>query len=93
MARTGRISSRTDVVLFGVCVLLSLLAMVLPGRLREPVASALRRTLVASSLLALSASAAQAQRDTIFSHADSLRGSLGLARPSSRYAHSDKEAV
>jgi rod shape-determining protein MreC len=50
VARTGRISSRTDVVLFGVCVLLSLLAMVLPLRLREPVASALRRTLVAPLL-------------------------------------------
>lgn len=50
MARTGRISSRTDVVLFGICVLLSLLAMVLPVRLREPVASALRRTLVAPLL-------------------------------------------
>lgn len=50
MARPGRISSRTDVLLFGVCVLLSLLAMVLPVRLREPVASALRRTLVAPLL-------------------------------------------
>lgn len=50
MARTGRISSRTDVVLFGVCILLSLLALVLPIRLREPVASALRRTLVAPLL-------------------------------------------
>ena len=50
MARTGRISSRTDVVLFAVCVFLSLLAMVLSQRLREPVASALRRTLVAPLL-------------------------------------------
>lgn len=50
MARTGRISSRTDVVLFGACVLLSLLAMALPMRLREPVASALRRSLVAPLL-------------------------------------------
>lgn len=50
MARTGRVSSRTDVVLFAVCILLSLLAMVLPIRLREPVASALRRTLVAPLL-------------------------------------------
>ena len=50
MARTGRISSRTDVVLFAVCILLSLLAMVLPVRLREPVASGLRRTLVAPML-------------------------------------------
>jgi rod shape-determining protein MreC len=50
LARTGRISSRTDVVLFGVCVLMSLIAMVLPSRLREPVASTLRRTLVAPLL-------------------------------------------
>jgi rod shape-determining protein MreC len=50
VARTGRISSRTDVVLFAVCVFLSLLAMVLSQRLREPVASALRRTLVAPLL-------------------------------------------
>jgi len=50
VARTGRISSRTDVVLFGACVLLSLVAMVLPTRLREPVASTLRRSLVAPLL-------------------------------------------
>lgn len=50
MARTGRISSRTDVVLFAVCIVLSLLAMALPVRLREPVASVLRRTLVAPLL-------------------------------------------
>ena len=50
MARTGRISSRMDVVLFGACVFLSLLAMFLPIRVREPVASALRRTLVAPLL-------------------------------------------
>jgi len=50
VARTGRISSRTDVVLFSVCVLLSLIAMTLSQRLREPVASALRRTLVAPLL-------------------------------------------
>jgi rod shape-determining protein MreC len=50
VARTGRLSSRTDVVTFGVCVLLSLIAMVLPARLREPVASGLRRSLVAPLL-------------------------------------------
>ncbi|MFI5255898.1 MAG: rod shape-determining protein MreC, partial [Gemmatimonadales bacterium] len=50
MARSGRLSSRSDVLVFGVCVLLSLLAMVLPARLREPVASGLRRTLVAPLL-------------------------------------------
>src|SRR5690242_20511742 len=39
-----------DVVLFGVCILLSLLAMVLPVRLREPIASVMRRSLVAPML-------------------------------------------
>ncbi len=47
MARTARFSARLDVVIFGACVILSLIAMVLPANLREPVASALRRSLVA----------------------------------------------
>jgi rod shape-determining protein MreC len=47
VARTARFSSRVDAVLFGGCVLFSLAAMVLPERLREPVASGLRRSLVA----------------------------------------------
>ena len=47
MARAARFSNRFDLVLFGGCVLLSLVAMVLPPNLREPVASSLRRTLVA----------------------------------------------
>lgn len=50
MARSNRFSSRIDVVIFGACVLLSLVAMVLPARLREPTASVLRRTLVAPLL-------------------------------------------
>ena len=50
MARSARFSSRIDVVLFGACVLLSLVATVLPARLREPVAGALRRSLVAPLL-------------------------------------------
>ena len=50
MARTSRFSSRVDVVIFGACVLLALVATVLPARLREPTASALRRTLVAPLL-------------------------------------------
>ncbi|MEO8563566.1 MAG: rod shape-determining protein MreC [bacterium] len=47
MARTARFSNRLDIVLFGACILLSLMSMVLPPNLREPVAGALRRSLVA----------------------------------------------
>ena len=47
MARTNRFSSRVDALVFGVCVLLSLAATVLPSRMREPTAGVLRRTLVA----------------------------------------------
>ena len=50
MARSNRFSSRLDVIVFGACVLLSLIATVLPARLREPTASVLRRTLVAPLL-------------------------------------------
>jgi rod shape-determining protein MreC len=50
VARSNRFSSRIDVVIFGACVLLSLIATVLPARLREPTASILRRTLVAPLL-------------------------------------------
>ena len=50
MARPSRFSSRVDVVIFGACVVLALVATVLPARLREPTASALRRTLVAPLL-------------------------------------------
>ena len=47
MARTARFSNRLDLVLFGGCILLSLMSMVLPPNMREPVASTLRRSLVA----------------------------------------------
>jgi rod shape-determining protein MreC len=50
VARSNRFSSRIDVVIFGACVLLALIATVLPARLREPTASILRRTLVAPLL-------------------------------------------
>lgn len=50
MARPNRFSSRVDFVIFGACVLLSLIATVLPATLREPTASALRRSLVAPLL-------------------------------------------
>jgi rod shape-determining protein MreC len=47
VARAARFTNRFDIVLFGACILLSLVAMVLPPNLREPVAGALRRSLVA----------------------------------------------
>ena len=47
MARAARFTNRFDIVLFGACILLSLVSMVLPPNLREPVAGALRRSLVA----------------------------------------------
>ena len=47
MARATRFTNRFDLVLFGGCVLLSLVSMVLPPNLREPVAASLRRSLVA----------------------------------------------
>ena len=50
MARPNRFSSRVDVVIFGACVVLSLIATILPARMREPTASLLRRTLVAPLL-------------------------------------------
>jgi rod shape-determining protein MreC len=47
VARTARFSNRLDIVLFGACILLSLMSMVLPPNMREPVAGTLRRSLVA----------------------------------------------
>jgi rod shape-determining protein MreC len=47
VARANRFSSRVDLIVFGACVLLSFICMVMPARLREPTASILRRTLVA----------------------------------------------
>jgi rod shape-determining protein MreC len=47
VARSSRFSGRLDLVLFGACILLSLVAMMLPANLREPVASGMRRTFIA----------------------------------------------
>jgi rod shape-determining protein MreC len=47
VARAARFTNRFDIVLFGACILLSLVSMVLPPNLREPVAGSLRRSLVA----------------------------------------------
>lgn len=47
MARPSRAGTRADVVLLAACAFLSLLALVLPTRHRDPVATGLRRTLLA----------------------------------------------
>ena len=47
MARPAKFTARVDLALFGACVLLSLVSTVLPANLREPLAAALRRSLVA----------------------------------------------
>lgn len=47
MARASRAGTRADVLLLAGCAFLSLLALVLPARHRDPVATALRRTLLA----------------------------------------------
>ncbi len=79
MARSNRLSSRIDVVIFGACVLLSLVATVLPPRLREPTASVLRRTLVAP-LLRLQQSAERWRAAYVSSERAQLRNdTLALA--------------
>lgn len=47
MATASRMGSRVDAVLLSACVALSLVAAVLPANAREPIASALRRSVVA----------------------------------------------
>ena len=50
MARPARFAGRLDLVLFGACVLIALVVMVLPANLREPLAGVMRRTTVAPLL-------------------------------------------
>ena len=47
MARAARFSSRIDVALFIVAVIASLIVIVLPGQMRDPIAESLRRSVVA----------------------------------------------
>ena len=76
MARAPRANSRVDLALLAGCALLSLIAIVIPDDVRQPVASGLRRTLLAP-LVALQSTAehgraAIAQHDAIVASADSL---------------------
>lgn len=47
MARAARLSGRLDTVVFAGCIVLALVASALPTKMRDPVASSLRRTIVA----------------------------------------------
>ena len=47
MARATRLSSRVDFLLFVGCVIVALVALVLPLQMREPLAEVLRRSVVA----------------------------------------------
>ena len=47
MARAARLSGRVDTVVFAGCIVLALVASALPTEMRDPVASSLRRTIVA----------------------------------------------
>src|SRR5438045_353598 len=47
MARAAQLGGRFDVVVFGGCVLVALMLSGLPEQMRDPVASSLRRTIVA----------------------------------------------
>ena len=58
MARAARISGRFDTIVFAACVILAVVAAALPTQMRDPVASGLRRTIVAP-LVGLQRSAEQ----------------------------------
>ena len=47
MARAARISGKFDTVVFAICIVLAIVASALPTPMRDPVASGLRRTIVA----------------------------------------------
>ena len=47
MARAARLSGRVDTVVFAGCIILALVASALPTEMQDPVASSLRRTIVA----------------------------------------------
>ncbi len=77
MARAARSSnSRSDTVLLSVCLALSIIALILPGEQRRPVAEALRRTALAPLIRLQGAAergrAALMQRDQAIVNRDSM---------------------
>ncbi len=76
MARLGRSNNRIDSTVLLVCAVLSLIALVLPTQVREPIASGLRRSILAP-LLRLQQSAEESRRaltmhDAVVSQRDSI---------------------
>lgn len=76
MARLGRSNNRLDSTVLLVCAVLSLIALVLPTQVREPIASGLRRSILAP-LLRMQQSAEESRRalamhDAVVSQRDSV---------------------
>jgi rod shape-determining protein MreC len=76
VARLGRSNNRIDRTVLLVCAVLSLIALVLPTQVREPIASGLRRSILAP-LLRLQQSAEESRRaltmhDAVVSQRDSI---------------------
>ena len=76
MARLGRSNNRLDSTALLICAVLSLIALVLPTQVREPIASGLRRGILAP-LLRLQQSAEESRRaltthDAVVSQRDSV---------------------
>ena len=76
---TDRFASRTDTLLFLVCVALSLAAMSLPPALRDPVAAALRQTMLAPFLRLQQQSELLRTSQSRFEQVISQRDSAALA--------------
>jgi rod shape-determining protein MreC len=76
VARLGRSNNRIDSTVLLICAVLSLIALVLPTQVREPIASGLRRGILAP-LLRLQQSAEESRRaltmhDAVVSQRDSI---------------------
>lgn len=76
MARLGRSNNRLDGTALIVCAVLSLIALVLPTQVREPIASGLRRSVLAPLLLlqkrAEASRRALTSHDSVISQRDSI---------------------
>lgn len=76
MARLGRSNNRLDGTVLIVCAVLSLIALVLPTQVREPIASGLRRSVLAPMLLlqkrAEDSRRALTSHDSVISQRDSV---------------------
>src|SRR5690349_14218195 len=79
MARAAQLGGRIDAVVFAGCVLTALVFSGLPAPMRDPIASGLRRTIVAP-LIGLQRGAERWRAAWVQAEAETLqRDSLGLA--------------